>query len=309
MRIQYLTVIAVLLTSCDNRKQSSISQEDVDSITSVSESKVDLVERYTFRDAQLKEYERFTNQLDASDADNIKTATEKFKLLFENKEKPTSDSALYLFERFYSRVDDKINERHNGDTTNYDSLIISLEDSRQIELSKRLTDYADKLTRNGFQLSMTEGITYIKKDRDYVKEHFYSKLTPSMVNYLEQLNKENKEGFTEDGGLVIEPVTLIDRIAWWENFNKSNPAFIFKETPYYRQKIYTATLITGEDNTPLFYDEGGPLDVYYKNAYDYLFNKYPDTEAAKLLRPYYSSLVKSDTTEIRKFREKNLNRR
>jgi hypothetical protein len=125
-----------------------------------------------------------------------------------------------------------------------------------------------------------------------------------MIQYLEQLNQENKEGYGEDGGLIIEPNILVDRAVWWERFTMEHPDFIFKLLPRQLQQSYTSTLITGQDNTPLFYDEGGPLEEYYKTAYDYLLSKHADSETAKMLRPYYAALVKSDTAAIKSLRRK-----
>jgi hypothetical protein len=305
MKIYLQAFVVILLISCGERTQTMELNDKVDSTTvpiqAESQSDVDPSEDYIFHDPRLKEYENFTYNLDISDADNIRVATEKFKSLFDRREKEVCDSALYLFEILYSRVHITLNNRHGEDTTNYDSLVIY--DTAVFKLSKDLTNYSDKLSRNGFTIAMTEGGTFIEQDRDYVKEHFYPYLGTVMVAYLTQLNKENKEGFDVDGGLAIEPPTLVDRIVWWETFRKSNPKFIFKSNPQILQRIYTRSLITGEDNTPLYYGDGQPLSEFYKTAYDYLFKTYPETETARLLRPYYSALIKLDTAAIRKFQQ------
>jgi hypothetical protein len=305
MKIYLQALVVTLLISCGKRTQTMELNDKVDS-TSVpiqpeSQSDLEPSENYIFHDPRLEEYENFIYNLDISDADNIRVATVKFKSLFDRKEKEVCDSAVYLFEALYSRVHVTLNNHHGEDTTNYDSLVIY--DTAVFKLSKNLTNYSDKLSRNGFMIALTEGGTFIKQDRDYVKEHFYSYLGTVMVAYLTQLNKENKEGFGVDGGLAIDPQTLVDRIVWWETFRKSNPKFIFKSNPLILQRIYTISLITGEDNTPLYYGEGQPLSEFYKTAYDYLFKTYPETETARLLRPYYSALIKLDTSAIRKFQQ------
>lgn len=307
MKRYYPIVIAILLTSCGKSKPPVTYEGVADTVITAPKSDVVLSEVYVYKDSRLKDYEIFLNQLNTSDEDNIQVATTKFKELFSKAEQQTCDSAYYLFENFYSLVDEAINDLHYKDTTNYDSLVLSFDTASQINLSKKLTDFRDKLVRNGFQLSMTEGSTFIQADRAYIKEHFYANVSPLMVSYLEQLDKENDEGFGEDGGLVIDSKTLVDRIVWWENFNAANPDFIFKRTPYYSQRAYTNALITGEDNTPLFWDVGGPLDEYFKTGYEYLFSKYPDSKTAGLLKPYYAALTKPDTAAIRKFQKQHVN--
>jgi hypothetical protein len=313
MRVFCLVVLVVIFISCGSGSEKlSDSQVAVDSTAVTSapaafQEKRDRTVKYFLKDPQLNEYQQFINELNIADIDNIQLATKKFRELFANSQKEICDTAIYLFEGFYSRVHYKIDDIHTADTTNYDSLV-DAEASSSTRLSKKLTDYAARLSTNGFQVSMTEGITYIKKNRAYVEEHFYSYLTPLMVSFLTQLDKENREGFQEDGGLTIEPIALVDRIVWWEKFSQANPTFIFRQMPYDRQEVYTTTLITGEDNTPLYYEEGQPLDVFYKTAYDYLFEKYPESQTATFLRSYYTSLVRLDTAQIRKFRVIHLNR-
>jgi hypothetical protein len=306
MRIYYLIILLSFVASCGGREQSPRSADAVDSSSGSilpSVAKPQITEKYILRDSQLVEYKQFIGQLNPSNIDDIQKATEKFKELFADRPKEIGDSAVYVFLAFYSHVLEKANESHEADTTNYDALVVASYDGEPLKISEKLAEYSSRLVRNGFDVQMTEGITYVGQDRDYIQKHFYPYLTPLMISYLTQLNKENKEGFWEDGGLVVQPETLIDRIIWWEKFNKSNPDFIYKEVPRDRQRIYTSSLITGEDNTPLFYETAQSLDGYYKTAYDYLFKTYPETETARLLRPYYSALIKLDTAAIRKFQQ------
>lgn len=151
------------------------------------------------------------------------------------------------------------------------------------------------------------GTTCVKQNRGFIKR-FYKQLSPALASYLEQRNKEVSVGFWEDGGLTIEPEELVDRIIWWENFNRENPQFIFKKLANDLQRIYTTSLITGEDNTPLFFDEGQRLDNYFRLAYDHLFFKYYNSETAKLLKSYYASLKSRDHAEIKKFQKSYLGR-
>ncbi len=162
----------------------------------------------------------------------------------------------------------------------------------------------------GLTLGQLRAKTYVDKNRDYIEKNFYSLLTQPMVKYLELLNRDNKEGFTEDGGMVIKPITLVDRIIRWERFNEENPNFIFRKDLAYLSHTYVRVIITGQDNTPLYwYNENGGIKIneYFKEAYDYLLKTYPDSKATKLLTPYYTALTLSDfTTVIRKFKARNL---
>jgi len=302
MKTIYLLAI-VLFTACESKKTEQSAQASSDTLERGADKPV--LTDLSFHEPRLLHYQRYLNDLDRKEAENISAATSKFKELFKPGEQSYCDSAYFLFNVFYAQVNDAINDLHfNQATPDYDSLIMNFE-NQTVRLSKKLTDYNDKLKSNSFEMSATEGMTFIKQDRDFVNANFYSFLTPVMTTFLEQVNRENKEGFWDDGGLVVEPQTLIDRIVWWENFERENPNFLFRSAPA-TIKMYTSSVITGEDNTPLFWEENGPLDVYYTTAYDYLFEKYPHSRASKLLKPYYTSLVEHDTASIRQFREQNL---
>ncbi|NOT75749.1 MAG: hypothetical protein HOP08_12555 [Cyclobacteriaceae bacterium] len=306
----YLLIFAmIILVSCQKKSQdaeSEFSEASTDTTAIVDDSQFFndepeeevALENYSFRDPNLADYQQYLESLDKSKVENVADATRKFNELFASRSKAMCDSAYYLFEKFYSGVDDKINEQsYDG----FDSLFLGSSNGEKIKLSKRITDFDNKYRSNGFQPAWTEGIVYLTKDREYVKQNFYQQLTPLMIEYLDQLNKENQQGFQEDGGIIIEYNTLVDRTVWWERFNKNNPTFIFKQTPSDKQKIYTWTLITGADNTPIFQSPNGGFSEDFKGAYDYMFVKYPDSETATLLRPYYSYLVRWDTAGIRKY--------
>ena len=194
-----LLILFVIFISCRNEKQEQVSEAH-DSIAAAPDSRgtTDLTENYVFKDAALKAYELFLDSLDASDIESMQLATQKFKELFNNKDQATADSAYFIFNGFYSSVDGQVNTRLEHDTTNYDSLVSFYEGDSRPRLSQRLTDFEKKVNRNGFQLSSTEGMVYIEQDGDYSKDNLYTSLSPVMITYLEQLNRENKEGFGEE---------------------------------------------------------------------------------------------------------------
>jgi hypothetical protein len=264
-----LILLLSLTISCQKKKPEESSEAAIDTLAAIAENG-EQEEDYTFHNEKLVAYKDFIDHLDAFKADNMQVAADKFKSTFKGADPVTCDSAYYIFEGYYSLTDDRLDEVHSNDSTsNYDSLVME----NPGPLSKKLSDYRDKLKKNGFRVATTEGTTYIEKDRSFIKDNFYHYLTPVMVQYLDQIDKENEEGYWEDGGLVIGPTVLVDRIIWWEFFTKQNPGFIFKNLPNQKEQLYMASLITGEDNTPLYQDEATmELTGYFKEAYQYLFS-------------------------------------
>ncbi len=292
-----ISFLLILVFSCEKKAPKESSEAAIDTLATIVENG-EQEEDYTFSNEYLISYKDFIDHLDAFQVSNMQVASDKFKSVFKGADPNTCDSAYYIFDRYYSLTDDRINETHSNDTTNFEAFTI-----QDAVLSEKLTNYQATLNANGFRMSSTEGISYIEKDRSYVKNNFYNFLTPIMVEYLDQLSKENDEGYWEDGSLMISPTVLVDRIIWWEFFTKQNPRFIFKNLPHQKQQLYMASLVRGEDNTPLYDDEEKmELSGYFKEAYEYLFSKQGNSQAARDLKPYYNALTKKDTAEINKFR-------
>ncbi|MFW9598827.1 MAG: hypothetical protein ACMV0Y_12870, partial [Paludibacter sp.] len=65
------------------------------------------------------------------------------------------------------------------------------------------------------------------------------------------------------------------------------------------RKAYLTYLLSGMDNSPL-YDDVDHLQLaeYYTKAYTYLLKKYPDSETAGLVRPYYEAIRKKQKSEV-----------
>ena len=285
-----------LILSCEKKKPEESSDVVIDTLATIVENG-EQEEDYTFSDEYLISYKDFIDHLDPSNVNNIQIATDKFKSVFKGEAPATCDSAYYIFEKYYSLTDDRINDTHSNDTTNFEAFMVN-----DGVLSEKLKNYQAALKANGFRIASTEGTTYIEKDRSFVKDNFYTYLTPIMVQYLDEISKENDEGYWADGGLIIGPTVLVDRIIWWEFFTKQNPKFIFKNMPNQKEELYMRSLMTGEDNTPLYDDEEKmEISGFFKEAYEYLFSKQGNSQAASDLKPYYDALIKKDTAVINKF--------
>ncbi len=224
-------------------------------------------------------------------------AADKYTSLFKGQPSSMADSGYVIFEKFYRRVDNTINEIHFQDSTDYKPLVLVYDEPNPLALTQKLKDYNNKMIANGFEVDMTEGATYLKQDRDFIAKHFYSFISPVLKEYLVQVNKDHKEGFSEDGGLTISPVQLADRVIWRENFLRKHPDFIFRKSAESERKSYLATLFEGMDNTPVLSFEDGKLDPSYAEAYQYLQKKAPQSPASKLIKPYFAALQKQDTSK------------
>jgi uncharacterized protein (UPF0297 family) len=248
----------------------------------------------------VNQYASFLAGLDPTNINTIPVAMNKYQELFKDEIIESKDSAFVLFDSYYQKVDESANDLMTKDTTNFDAFVMLDENGNSLPLSKKLRDYQDKITQNGFEIASSEGAAYIKQNRDFITKGFYDFVTPTMKEYLEQLNKENKEGFSEDGGIAIEPKEYIDRVIWWENFIEKNKNFIQLAKCNENRKYLLTFLMTGLDNTPLISDENNEIEDFYKTAYSYLQSAFPNSQTNKMIAPYFAALINKDKVKTAK---------
>lgn len=242
----------------------------------------------------INEYKQFVSKLDTFNVETATIAAKKYQELFQNVDVTIKDEAFVIFNTHYEKLDKNINELHEKDTTNFDPLIMLDASGKGLPVSKKLREYNDRLKRNGFEVSSTEGISYIQQDRDFIAKNFYTYVSPTMREYLEQLNKENKEGFQEDAGLTIEMKQYVNRLVWWDQFIHKNLGFISIDKAKENRKYFLTFFLQGMDNSPVISYETNTIDDYYKTAYTYLQNNFPNSETNKIVNPYFKALLQND---------------
>ena len=286
--IKYIFLIALaLLYSCNNLEKKKKSEMNID------QTLVKAKEESTSTNILLKKYNVYINNLDSSDVNSSSTAMSRFKELFKEEDKILCDSAFVIFNNLYEKLDRNLNELHEKDTTNYESLVLLTQNGKKRIISKKLLDYKQKLKDNGFEISEEEGITFIQKDRDFISKHFYPYVSHIMKDYLSKLNQENKEGFASDAELIIAPNIFVERMIWYENFINNNLNFLFISNCKENRKYLLTFSLIGMDNTPVFDNETNKLSEYYKDLYEYLISKHQNSQTTKIIKPYYMAFKNS----------------
>lgn len=286
-----LIIFIVAFNSCtkpNNKQNDNQSSSDVfhlgDTLIRPSEN------------PKITEFKAFVEQLDSSDMVSAVKAVDKYKAVFTGQSALLCDSGFVVFQALYDSLEHNLGMKHQNDTTNYEPLLYS----DQASVSQNLKDYRKNLQANGFKISASEGVTYIEQDRSFIARNFYTLVTPAMKSYLAELQKENKEGFAIDGAISISPRQLVGRIVWYEKFITENPDFVFKDNCKNYQKAYLTYLVSGYENTTLYSDEEAKeLSDFYVNAYNYLASKFPDTQIAQMVAPYYEALKLKQTEKAR----------
>jgi hypothetical protein len=235
----------------------------------------------------LNNYRIYLHSLDTLQPASNTTAAKKYAELFKSANQNTRDSAFSVFKDFYNKLDQTLDNSRDA-SISYDSLVTD-SNGHLPKLSPKLAAFAQALKDNGFKVYMSEGDPYIGQDLDFEAEWFYAYISEPLKNFLIELNKEDKEGFSEDAGLIISPEQLADRTVWWENFAKKNSGTIIGRPSLENWKSYLGTMMNGMDNSPVL-ESGQTLNPYYKAAYSRVMNNYPATQSARYIAPYFKLL-------------------
>jgi hypothetical protein len=291
-------LMCLFLFSCGQGNNNTKQTTHTDS-THITAPKTDS----TTYNTRLDNYQKFVSELDTSDANSATTAANKFKELFNTPDTVLNDRAYMIFERFYAKLMFGINDHlFKDDKTPINYETFKVEDENTYPAALR--DLNTKLKANGYRFIEVEGSPVVSQDRIILIKWFYPSVSITMRKYLDEVNKENAEGLEDDGGLTI-PVTLLsDRTVWWEQFSTEHPRFVFAHEAQFQKQIYFTYLLTGMDNTPMIDYETKTISKDFKDAYDHLLTTYPNSETAKLVKPYYDALLAKKTAEAKQIVEK-----
>lgn len=260
----------------------------------------------------LKEYKVYLGSLDSTNEQSVTLATRKYEELFAQAGQQLCDSAFIDFHRLYEKIEGALNAIGMDDLpcVTYD------EEGKELPMDKRLVALEKRMNKHGFRIECWEGFPGIAGERAFIANHFYSHVSPEMKLFLEGLRKENDQMLSVDAGISITGEEYVERLIWWENFNKKHPDFILSKRALSIQRYLFTYFLIGMDNTPAvnYADETDPekmeLDIYFAEAYDYLNRKYPNSLTNSLVKPYKMTILKGDNTKrerlIKTYTKRNL---
>lgn len=280
MKIKYITLLlgVCLLSAC----QSSKKEEKAANNYNVDESVTNTTEH-----PKITELRRFISTCDTTDITSASALINKYKEIFSGQSIGLCDTAYTIYQAYIDRLDKMLNDSLQIDTTDYSPLFESGKPA------KHLVTYKTRLNQNGFKLTNSMGLLYVEQDRGYVAKNLYPFLSPTMKMYLDEIKRENEQGFALDDQISIRPKQLVDRILWYDNFLKTNTAFLYLQNCKDYRKAYLTYLVTGYGKSKVTEDTG-ELIPYFSEAYRYLA-KYPDSDSYVLLQPYIDALRQKQT--------------
>jgi len=285
---KYLYLILVLAFICSCKRNTSTTKKSP--AVGKADSTKTVLPSIKFNNPILKQYQDFVGSLDTNDMTTTTKAAEKFEALFKGQDQNTCDTAFIIFDKYYGQLTNVLDDRHQKDTVNnYDKYLL-YEDSLK-HLPQKIKQYLDKLRVNGFMTTVSEGASYVTEDKDFVAKWFYHYVSPAMKEYLSQLNKESKDIIEEDASILIDSKELVDVTVWWEKFANSNPHFLLHKEARDNFSGSLEILLEGSDNSSVWDTLSNKLSSYFKEAYEYAEIKYPSSETARKVAPYYKLLL------------------
>lgn len=250
-------------------------------------------------DPQLTAYKIYIQSIDITKAESATLALTEFKRAFAGKSTGLCDSAYIALQELIDTVELKLNDKLQDDTTDYSAFYMKTKIPKKLELAQK------SLQKDGFKFATSEGTVYIEQDRRFVIKNLLPMFSQPMQTYLLQIEKENREGFMEDAGIVISPRQHVDRIIWYEKFIAENSDFLLIKNCKTYRKAYQTYLMTGIDNTYLYdFEEDMKLMPYFVQAYAYLLKTYPDSEAATLILPYKQAIEQKQKSVVQELLKK-----
>ena len=204
---KYLYLILVLIFTYSCKRNASTTKNS--SAIKKPDSTKTVTTTVKFNNPILTQYQDFVNSLDTNDMTTSTKAAEKFTALFKGQDQNTCDTAFTIFDKYYERLANVLDDHHHKDTVDYDRYLV-YEDSAKY-MPEKVKLYTDKLAANGFTTIVSEGSTYVTEDRDFVAKWFYRYVSPAMKEYLTQLNKESKDIIMDDASILISSKELVDR--------------------------------------------------------------------------------------------------
>lgn len=279
-------ILSLFLTACvsNTKEENGTDTTNVENPEEYNLTKVEALEDYILA-------------LDSTDIESVGKATTKFKELFENKENPENDKAVALLMDYIDKVSMYGNRSAFDEEINYRPLVNIEFDGGKAAVPSDLEKAYDKINRNGFRVRETEGMFDLEPNPLYFQDNFYPYISSDLEILLQQIGRDNMEGYADDAAIAIPFQSLVQRTVWYEDFANKTKGSIAGDKAQKEFEKYFTTLTIGMDNTPAI--ESQQISPYFQEAYNYLKDFAPNSATYKKLEPYIALLQEQKIDEAK----------
>jgi hypothetical protein len=256
---------------------------------------------FTYGDTRLLDYDRYLAGLDTQKVQLGGVAFQKFKSIFAGLPPGVCDTAYVIFESFHVRLVQGVEAKLGRDSVYLEPLAPEAPGQPATHLTPKQSRIKQELAANGIAFGEDEGETFLVENYPMMARQWASYVSPAMKAWLDQMAREQKEGFQDDAALTITPQQLAERTVFWEQYEQTYPHFLKTEGAADERQLLLYVLVTGMDNTEL--SESDSLTDYYKTAYQYLGEHWANSKINGVIAPYAKAWQAHDTTEINRIKD------
>lgn len=262
--------LLIFLVSCSSSGKKQANKETANSVSETQEedtlSNVKPIERPT----ELIAYLIFSR---SELVEKLKsTSKEQAPTVYKNY-KAENDSVLALLMQKESKL-----------LENYYSIFFH-ESGKKKKKSKDLQTKLARFSEAKIELwEIGEGMVEIRTIPRFYLDLFQNYVSEDLKTYFEITAEEDKDLYSNDGGLSISFQEQGERIASWEKYLKKYPKFIFKNQVLELYKMYQRDYLIGMDNTAIRDYETNVLYPENKSEFDRFMAKYPKSLTTKFIK-------------------------
>lgn len=206
-----------------------------------------------------------------------------------------ADSAAVLLLNFVQKIVAKRNDSLQNDGADYLPLL-EPSDSSLTEKQKAISSELHKAKLK--PVGDGEGGIYLVPAYETVLPVVKAKTSTPVDNYLDLIAKEDTMPSFLDAGLAIEITELVDRLILSENLLAQKLPESFATDASRLNRFYTNNLIRGADNSPALEDNELTLTEQFRQGYDYLLTKYPESKAAAKINVWTAVIKSGDKKKV-----------
>ena len=247
-------------------------------------------------------FKKYLQGLDTNKLESIAYAMDYINSCIPASDSSSSDSALIYFHRFFYKV---VNNTEDTLIAKYHSVTDSvLADAK----AKEVNIFSDNMAQCGAGAFASEGEIYLDLLANFENDSFKNRVTKDVQVYLAAREKELKEGFSEDAGLLISVDSLYQRVKNWERFLNTYPKSSWAPDAQFSYNEYLSTLLTGMDNSPVFDMETHVLKPEMKKLFQRIMKEDLNSKTTKIVTDFYNLLAKNGFKEDGSAEDKFLNK-
>jgi hypothetical protein len=256
----------------------------------------------------IESYKQYLKTLDTSLL-SITYALDYVKTCFPQKDTIQGDSAFKYFNNEFHTIIQKLAD---SIVSQYGTLIQMIDSSHSTDfitvgaMEAAISTPSSKLQEITFLNNLNSCGVYlmnnalegdqIEDQPDFLYYNFRNRVSTDVKKYLKNVSDEDKEGYSEDGGLMISFEDVYKRAKFWEKFMTDYPHSLCLENAQLKYESYINDLLTGEDNSPTFDIETNILDPKIKALYRKIIMDEPESTTSKIILSWFNLIARHGFT-------------